>query len=1025
LLPDPEDESPDWWSVCQGVIDHPVPEETVDADYLSRKGEELIPFEHVFLPWIEVATRMLESTDPELFRKIHPDVLREEQRGLLVNLSTCSRSMLLMDFEQQKIGSYDSNDLFLGLIVKRAPDKIYRRFTRSIIEDSWQHYLETYPALARLLATRVVLWVKSLHEFLHRLEVDRDLLQETYSPDSPLGALVKGGRGISDSHNGARAVVICRFENGCKIVYKPRSMSVDFAWQKACEWLNDRGDIVDPLESIMVQDRGNYGWMKCIEQRPCRDMTEVKLYYKRMGELLCLVHLFHGNDFHLENVVASGPNPVAIDLETITVADIDKSSINRGMLNSPAGIIASRSVLRTLLLPMAMSRGGGAMNLGAVGILVDNKRGGTSQRILTGVNTDFLSWKLVSPKEAGQKTQSELQSPNHSAVTLVDGEDVVPQDHLEDLCEGYQSAYHSIMEIKDEFCGPNGPMSHFEGVITRFINRATTVYYRLLIETTNSEHITSGLERWFAIERISVGFSSTDERSLNIMCYFCDQEHLALLRGDIPYFAAVADSFDVNTLDIKDCEILTSCPGVFENSAINSVNQQFESMSQEDCLLQLGFIHSSYITTISTLLGTIHGSDDEISYDDPPARDLREGEIEEFSRSILDRLLDEALVGESEQIDWLDVSVDPIRNACQIVSMDCSIYAGRGGMSLGFELGYRRFGDQRYLDAASQALLLESSIMETAPDNMLLSPSGLLYTPGFLLAGWRVGGHEGHGSLRDHVTNLIGQIGPRVIERDKDFDLLGGSAGMILILAMILEDGGPSVCRSIIERLGEHLLKNVNQQHGGPSWRGGSAAISLCGLGHGSAGIALSLIKAWKITGREDFRSCALAAIACEHRLRNEEMGNWPDFRTVSSVEETAKATSSNGAWCFGYPGIAAGRAAFLEIEDDPIARSDLEFSLESFRRFPFTRPMARPHLCCGSFGMMEIHRTIGSRLGMQSELDASSDLLQECIQIQNDRSLALGCMGQGLFQGLMGLAWGAITGEGKVQDADDLLILS
>jgi hypothetical protein len=33
--------------------------------------------------------------------------------------------------------------------------------------------------------------------------------------------------------------------------------------------------------------------------------------------------------------------------------------------------------------------------------------------------------------------------------------------------------------------------------------------------------------------------------------------------------------------------------------------------------------------------------------------------------------------------------------------------------------------------------------------------------------------------------------------------------------------------------------------------------------------------------------------------------------------------------------------------------------------------------------------------------------------------------MGQGLFQGLMGLAWGAITGEGKVQDADDLLILS
>ena len=1024
LLPDPADDSPDWWTVCQQVIDHPMPEQEVDAEYMSRKGELAIPFEHVFQPWIDVATGILESTDPRLFGELHPDVLRAEQRGLLDNLATCARSLLLMDFERQKIQHYDTNDLFLGLIADRAPDMIYRRFTRTIIEDSWCHYLGTYPALARLLATRVLFWVKTFHEFLHRLDADRELLQETYSPDSPLGALIKGGRGISDSHNGGRAVVLCGFENGCTIVYKPRSMSIDLAWQRTCEWLNDRGDIVDPLEPILVLDRGNYGWMKHIEQRPCRDEAEVDLYFKRMGELLCLVHLFHGNDFHLENVVASGPNPVAIDLETITVPDIEISSINEGMLDSPAGNIASRSVLRTLLLPLAMSRGQGVQNLGAIGIMVDNKRGGASQRVLTGVNTDFLAWKLVSAKEA-EESHNQPESANRSAVSLASGEEVVPQDHLDDLCEGYRNAYQALMGIRDEFLGADGPLVNFNRTMTRFLNRATMVYYRLLIETTSSENITSGLDRWFAIDRMSIGFNATDDRGLSIMSYFCDQEHQALLRGDIPFFCAMADSFDVNTLDPRDCSIFSACPKVFEKSAVDSVKDQFEAMSMADCEMQEGFIHSSYLTTISSMRGFIHGADDEAGYADPPARALGEDEMETFSRTIMEHLLDDALVGSDGQMDWLDVSVDPIRDSSTVVPMDAGVYSGRGGMSLGFELAFRRFGDQRYLDAASRCLLLESSALKANPEAMLISPSGLMATSGFIRAGWQVGGHEGHGFLRDQVRNLIGQIGPRVIQRDKDFDLIGGSAGMILLLALILENDGPSSCRAIIEQLGDNLLKNVTQQHGGPSWKVGASPIALCGIGHGSAGIALGLIKAWQITGREDFRSCALAAIACEHRLRNDEKGNWPDLRIANSLDEIDKSTSSHGAWCFGYPGIAAGRAAFLNIQDDPIARSDLEFSLESFQRFPFERPMTRPHLCCGTFGIAEIRRTIGSLAGIQSELDAASELMDEFVQIQNDRGLASGCMGQGLFQGLMGLAWAAIMVEGKVPDAEDLLVLS
>ena len=153
----------------------------------------------------------------------------------------------------------------------------------------------------------------------------------------------------------------------------------------------------------------------------------------------------------------------------------------------------------------------------------------------------------------------------------------------------------------------------------------------------------------------------------------------------------------------------------------------------------MDFIHSSYLTTISTMRGFIHGSDDEIQYEDPPARELGEGEMADFARTILDELIDEALVGDDGQMDWLDVSVDPIRDASKVVPMDLGLYSGRGGMSLGFELGYRRFGDRRYLEAARNSILLESKILEVTPEGILLSPSGVMMTPGFLLSAWRVG----------------------------------------------------------------------------------------------------------------------------------------------------------------------------------------------------------------------------------------------------------------------------------------------
>jgi lantibiotic modifying enzyme len=44
---------------------------------------------------------------------------------------------------------------------------------------------------------------------------------------------------------------------------------------------------------------------------------EIKRYYQRAGQLLCLLYVLGANDCHNENLIACGEHPVLVDLETL------------------------------------------------------------------------------------------------------------------------------------------------------------------------------------------------------------------------------------------------------------------------------------------------------------------------------------------------------------------------------------------------------------------------------------------------------------------------------------------------------------------------------------------------------------------------------------------------------------------------------------------------------------------------------------------------------------------------------------
>ena len=81
--------------------------------------------------------------------------------------------------------------------------------------------------LARLVTDWLNSWIEASLEFLERLAKDWDLICSELSPVQKPGELIQITGGISDRHRRGRSVLIAKFSTGPKIVYKPKSLSID------------------------------------------------------------------------------------------------------------------------------------------------------------------------------------------------------------------------------------------------------------------------------------------------------------------------------------------------------------------------------------------------------------------------------------------------------------------------------------------------------------------------------------------------------------------------------------------------------------------------------------------------------------------------------------------------------------------------------------------------------------------------------------------------------------------------------
>ena len=940
-------------------------------------------FEHLFLALVEQSDQRLWSGLGAQVAANLTDAARAGlRRTLLDQLSELCAPVLY----ERYVGSTkaEGNHAQSPGAQPNAGASRYERFIADMREAGFLRLFEDKPVLLRLIATVTRQWLETTGEFLLRLEADlpairREILR---SADGSRVANIEGG--LSDPHKGGRSVRVVAFEDGRRVLYKPKDVRLDARWHALIERLNRADPPVD-LKAVRTLSREGYGWTEFIEHTACADRAGFARFFRRAGAWLALFHVFAGTDMHEDNMIAAGEQPVPIDLEMILQASTPEHQTETPETQAfhLASTKVAESVIMIGLLPAyARTPENKIYNLGG---LNNEQRAGMEVR-WENINSDAMRVSRV------RSTADAM--PN---VPQIGGERARLGDHVDALIAGFE-AYASFLLRRKRECGEDELFDDFAGLPVRKVVRPTQFYYLLLQRLKDSRSMADGAT-WSAqadfVSRLADWSRDTDP-----IGPLRNAERRALLELNVPHFVSPSDA-----------DAIYSASGIAIHTqatpGLQRARSRFERLDEQEIAWQSEIIRQS-TSSASGSAGRAAADSGarELPHSNSPLAPTFEPFLAEAGK-IVATLSDLAIrsgpgaawVG----LDWLGDS-----EVCQLAPLGHDLYNGSSGIAVFLAAYARLTGSEaaRELALAGLAGLRHS-----------LRGTGAARTARAL----GIGGATGLGSIVYALTVLAklldddsllrdAQVAAQLfsedlIAADKALDIIGGSAGAILGLLRLYRATGAGDVRERATKCGEHLLaqRRVGPQ-GCSSWSGqGSGAQALNGMSHGAAGFAYALATLSAATGREDFAAAARECLAFENASYDAARGNWPDFRGGAEAHWPCQ-------WCHGAAGIGLARAAMLSrgSPDATALRADVERALKGTEQ---GWPNAIDTLCCGTLGSIEFLCEAGNALGRTDLRDLAARRMLTIVEAAASSgdyrfSAGNGQFNLGLFRGLAGVGY-------------------
>ncbi|MET8344746.1 type 2 lanthipeptide synthetase LanM [Streptomyces microflavus] len=809
---------PDWVSFVRDVIADAPPEAVV----AERDHPGLTGFALVVAPFAErAAGRLLTSPSNNAVRAgtavgLAP-VLEDFRSHLTRRLARLAARTLVLELHKARRA---------GRLAGDGPEARFRDFLRLTAgRDGLAAFLTAYPVLARILARTSLAAADALTEMLGRLADDRELLDAsgvlgdgaTGTPAAGRGprALTGVEAGAGDSHRGGRSVMILRFTDGSRLVYKPRPLAAHRHFNTLVEWFGSLPG-APSLRALRVLDRGDYGWVEFVEERPCSSTAETHLFYRRQGALLALLHLLDGTDLHQENLIACGPHPVLVDVETLF-----HPPLSQAHSADPAARALHDSVHRVGLLPQLLVGDSAALDVSAIG-------GGRA----AASPIETADWA-----DAGRDTMRLVRRSARFTESAnrprLEGVPADPSAYTDSLCEGFRAGYTSISDYRDELLGRRGLLTDFAQDEVRVVPRPTWTYTTLLDESTHPDLMRDAAERHQVLSLLR-----TPTLGVPALPGLEDEEIEELWAGDVPVFLTRPGSTDLWSGTGRAVPV---APGP---TGLARVEEKVRAMDTVDRQDQERIIRAAMVSTSSKPPHRAEGGARARTAATAPEPE----QLLSAARSVGDQLVSLAY-RHKERTNWIGLELLGERY-WRLAPMAADLASGYTGPALFLAQLAALTGAERYAETAREALAPVPGLLDAlhgrVDDLTVLGSGAFAGLGGIAYALAEVGSLLGDRAVLD-LAGPATRLACAASAAEDGYGVRGGAAGGLVSLLAVHRTTGRAEAWRGAERCAERISVAPLPEAGG--------------FAEGAAGIGWALLRFAAAGGGEQYRTAGLRAL--------------------------------------------------------------------------------------------------------------------------------------------------------------------
>lgn len=775
---------------------------------------------------------------------------------------------------------------------------------------------------------------------------------------------------VSDRHFCGKCVVIVSFQSK-KIVYKPRNMSVDFFWMKVANWISDIDNQIE-VRAANVLVGNDYGFVEWIEADLNLCKEEIEKYIYRCGNLLGVVSLLGGSDFHYENVICSGATPILIDVETLILPSVKQIYANDH--NSlQLDVYMRTQFMRTLLLPKWIGNSPeNAIDIGGFSAVHNN-----------GINL---------PKDFEGR--------------------IVEFGELPELfIKGYKDVLKTILEHKAEYLEL---IEDVKSINFRYILRNTRVYYNLLRYFSNPIYLKNNNIFSCVTSRIFTPYLLIGNEEVTREMWPVGQvEYDEIKKFHIPIFSVNGNSTDLMGPDGK-----IVLKNYFYISPYNYVSETIELL--DDQLIDIQIRYLLDVINVHNVQKK-NSYNWQISYFDIKRKWMsinNKSSLFEYCNNLLASI--QSAVSNCTLNEELELYFAPVKDSrTGRYSMDImkdALYSGRYGVQIFLEMYYHFYGFEQRKKA------LENRVLKMANDFYLNTNEmkwfNLSFTNGvasLLMELRNFALISNRNSFVEMIFKIIKSIPEKNITRSEESDYYNGIAGLLYIICDCYKKFNVDIdlyARNLIEYIVTDLFKRCDIC--GLWFQEEFYHQPLTGLAHGQSGYALALSKAlpyinegMRLKVTSQIQKCMDYEYNC---YDNSEM-NLPDYRKLLLKKGGDK---SQKKFMYGYcSGILGTALVVSELSEELISFQKKEiWKMNAVQYLKKDILIGNDSLCCGTAGWIDYLASC------HKNEEWSDELLKKIIFSINEQGYVFngleGVNEISLFKGMSGIGYSVLRYMGK-----------